>query len=327
MDDGDRARSRSTVDRLQPDRALRGEVRTFDNPAAAEMVKGCHNIFNAKDQLLERDVAGLPAAGAGRRRHRQHREPVGRGLDQSRLRHPRGRPYGGACLPKDTKGFLGLAERIGMPMPLLSAVIGVNETMERLVARELSEAGEPIIELDAHDGQPSNAIAPLTGAADRSRMDLSALRRLHPARDPRPGALGGWLIRRLPAALYRPARTGHFEPLTVVVPVDQEGPRVFRQALESWLVNDPARRPQAVAAPPVPGLLHARQGGQLLHPAVAPAYLAMAVAGRHWPVVQLLALWWLVSRSAKLLPHLERRPSHLVTMVPVFIVMSFAMAV
>ena len=136
-----------------------------------------------------------------------------------------------------------------------------------------------------------------------------------------------WLIRRLPAALYRPARTGHFEPLTVVVPVYQEDPRVFRQALESWLVNDPARRPQAVAAPPVPGLLHARQGGQLLHPAVAPAYLAMAVAGRHWPVVQLLALWWLVSRSAKLLPHLERRPSHLVTMVPVFIVMSFAMAV
>jgi hypothetical protein len=55
--------------------------------------------------------------------------------------------------------------------------------------------------------------------------------------------------------------------------------------------------------------------------------MAMAVDARNWQVVQLLALWWLVSRSAKLLPHLERRPTHLVTMVPVFIVMSFAMAV
>jgi hyaluronan synthase len=59
---------------------------------------------------------------------------------------------------------------------------------------------------------------------------------------------------------------------------------------------------------------------------VAPAFMAMAVAARHWQVVQLLGLWWLVSRSAKMLPHLERRPSHILTMVPVYIVMSFAMA-
>jgi cellulose synthase/poly-beta-1,6-N-acetylglucosamine synthase-like glycosyltransferase len=58
----------------------------------------------------------------------------------------------------------------------------------------------------------------------------------------------------------------------------------------------------------------------------APAFMVMAVAVHHWQAVRLLALWWLVSRSAKLLPHLERRPSHALTMVPVFIVMSFAMA-
>ena len=34
-----------------------------------------------------------------------------------------------------------------MPMPLLSAVVQVNDALERLVARELSEAGDPIIEL------------------------------------------------------------------------------------------------------------------------------------------------------------------------------------
>jgi cellulose synthase/poly-beta-1,6-N-acetylglucosamine synthase-like glycosyltransferase len=59
---------------------------------------------------------------------------------------------------------------------------------------------------------------------------------------------------------------------------------------------------------------------------VAPAFMVMAVAAGHWPVVRLLALWWLVSRSAKLLPHLERRPWHLLTMVPIFIVLSFVMA-
>jgi len=42
------ARSRSTVDRLCGlTQSFGGEVRTFDNPAAAEMVKCCHNIFNA----------------------------------------------------------------------------------------------------------------------------------------------------------------------------------------------------------------------------------------------------------------------------------------
>ena len=46
-----------------------------------------------------------------------------------------------------------------------------------------------------------------------------------------------WLVRRVPASLNRPARTGHFEPLTIVVPVYQEDRRVFRQALESWLAN------------------------------------------------------------------------------------------
>jgi cellulose synthase/poly-beta-1,6-N-acetylglucosamine synthase-like glycosyltransferase len=47
-----------------------------------------------------------------------------------------------------------------------------------------------------------------------------------------------WLIRRLPASLYRPYRSGHREPLSVVVPVYDEDPGIFRTALESWLAND-----------------------------------------------------------------------------------------
>jgi len=44
-----------------------------------------------------------------------------------------GRPYGGTCLPKDTKGLLTFAqERYGIDMPLLSAVISINSEMEEL---------------------------------------------------------------------------------------------------------------------------------------------------------------------------------------------------
>jgi cellulose synthase/poly-beta-1,6-N-acetylglucosamine synthase-like glycosyltransferase len=59
---------------------------------------------------------------------------------------------------------------------------------------------------------------------------------------------------------------------------------------------------------------------------VAPVYMAMALSRHHWIVVELLTLWWLVSRSAKMLPHLERRPGHFVTMMPFFILISFVMA-
>ncbi len=49
-----------------------------------------------------------------------------------------------------------------------------------------------------------------------------------------------WLLRRTPAALYQPVVNSHWEPLSVVVPVYQEDPAVFRRALESWLANDVA---------------------------------------------------------------------------------------
>lgn len=59
---------------------------------------------------------------------------------------------------------------------------------------------------------------------------------------------------------------------------------------------------------------------------VAPVFMGIALATGAWLTVTLLALWWLVSRSAKMLPHLERRPSHAVTMMPIFIPMTFVMA-
>jgi len=46
-----------------------------------------------------------------------------------------------------------------------------------------------------------------------------------------------WLVRRLPAALYRPASGVFRLPLSVVIPVYQEDPGIFAWAIESWLAN------------------------------------------------------------------------------------------
>jgi cellulose synthase/poly-beta-1,6-N-acetylglucosamine synthase-like glycosyltransferase len=59
----------------------------------------------------------------------------------------------------------------------------------------------------------------------------------------------------------------------------------------------------------------------------APAYLVLALIQQNYLVVQVLLAWWLFSRSAKMLAHLERRPLHFVTMMPIFILLSFVMAV
>jgi cellulose synthase/poly-beta-1,6-N-acetylglucosamine synthase-like glycosyltransferase len=47
-----------------------------------------------------------------------------------------------------------------------------------------------------------------------------------------------WLFKRVPAVLYAPARGDYLLPLSVVVPVFQEDPDIFTQAVESWLANN-----------------------------------------------------------------------------------------
>jgi hyaluronan synthase len=47
-----------------------------------------------------------------------------------------------------------------------------------------------------------------------------------------------WVIRQIPASLYRPVQNDYRLPLTIVVPVYQEEPELFRNALASWLAND-----------------------------------------------------------------------------------------
>jgi UDPglucose 6-dehydrogenase len=117
-----------------------GELRVFDNTATVEMIKCAHNIFNAtkisfwnemwricQDLGIEHDdVAGTVARSAEASYNPQY------GIRG-------GAPYGGACLPKDTNGFLGFAASRNLSMPLLDAVVRVNEQMATLVAAEFAD--------------------------------------------------------------------------------------------------------------------------------------------------------------------------------------------
>lgn len=58
---------------------------------------------------------------------------------------------------------------------------------------------------------------------------------------------------------------------------------------------------------------------------VAPVFMTLAIIREDWLFVLALACWWWISRAAKLLPHLRRRPSSFF-LIPPFILLSFVMA-
>ncbi|HWM59395.1 MAG TPA: glycosyltransferase [Pseudonocardia sp.] len=58
---------------------------------------------------------------------------------------------------------------------------------------------------------------------------------------------------------------------------------------------------------------------------IGPAFLIYSIAVRNWVFVIVLVLWWQLSRSAKLLPHLRRRPSSFF-LVPGYVAVSWVMA-
>lgn len=136
------ARSRRTQERLGDLLApFGGEVRRFEDPAEAELIKCAHNLYNATkisfwNELWQvtRAIGADPievAATVARSAEGSFNPEYGiRG----------GAPYGGACLPKDTKGFLGFAAELGVDMPLIAAVDEVNERMRVLHASVEIEA-------------------------------------------------------------------------------------------------------------------------------------------------------------------------------------------
>jgi UDPglucose 6-dehydrogenase len=117
-----------------------GELRTFTNPAEAEFIKAAHNIYNAtkisfwNEMWLVAQKIGLdldPIAATVARSAEGSINP------EYGIRG--GAPYGGVCLPKDTQGFLGFADTVGVDMPLLSAVVEVNDRLAAIVDHEIEK--------------------------------------------------------------------------------------------------------------------------------------------------------------------------------------------
>ncbi|GAB6901621.1 2-dehydropantoate 2-reductase N-terminal domain-containing protein [Kineosporia succinea] len=125
-------------DLLSPLMSPGGQLRLLDDPAEAEMIKCAHSLFNATKisfwneiwRVCDRlgldpdDVASTVATSV-------------EGSLNPEYGIWGGAPYGGAQLPGDTQGFLGFAEEIGLPMPLLSAVVGVNSGFEQRLDAEM----------------------------------------------------------------------------------------------------------------------------------------------------------------------------------------------
>jgi hyaluronan synthase len=58
---------------------------------------------------------------------------------------------------------------------------------------------------------------------------------------------------------------------------------------------------------------------------ISPIFMGFAIANEQWNIVAALGVWWWVSRAAKHLPHLHRKPSHFF-LIPVFVIVSFLVA-
>jgi UDPglucose 6-dehydrogenase len=145
------SRSKRTLERLEDlFRPFGSAIQRFTDPRVAEFVKCAHNLYNATkisfwNQMWQVGTRlGIDVD--------QVAKTVAMSAEASyspEYGTQPGAPYGGACLPKDTKGFLGFARDVGVEVPLLEAVDEVNEQVERAVG--VREAA-----LDGH-GHPGAA--------------------------------------------------------------------------------------------------------------------------------------------------------------------------
>jgi hypothetical protein len=132
------ARSRRVGERLaallEP---FGGELRVFDKPETAELVKCAHNIYNAtkisfwNEMWLVASTLGLDPDDIASTVARSAEASLNPGYG---IRG--GAPFAGPCLPKDTDGFLAFARELGLPMPLLDAVVDVNRQLAGRVDQE-----------------------------------------------------------------------------------------------------------------------------------------------------------------------------------------------
>jgi UDPglucose 6-dehydrogenase len=117
-----------------------GQVRVFDDPATAELIKCTSSLFNATKISFWNEIWGVcEQLGIDPDQVADTVAGSAQGSFDPAYGLRGGAPYGGVQLPGDTGGFLGFAAELGIPMPLLSAVVGVNTAFEQRLSLELDE--------------------------------------------------------------------------------------------------------------------------------------------------------------------------------------------
>ncbi|MGQ0743019.1 MAG: UDP-glucose/GDP-mannose dehydrogenase family protein [Acidimicrobiales bacterium] len=120
-----------------------GELVVFDDPVTSEMIKCVHNVFNAaKISFWNEMWTVCRALGID---PDQVATTVARSAEGSfnpfyGIRG--GAPFGGACLPKDSAGFLGVGADLGLHLRVTRAAVEVNDDIARLVGQELDVAAD-----------------------------------------------------------------------------------------------------------------------------------------------------------------------------------------
>ncbi len=110
-----------------------------------------------------------------------------------------------------------------------------------------------------------------------------------------------------------------------------DSPRVFRKQRLRWARNTWRSDLRALSRPWV--WRHTFLAYTMIDKALSgftvllgPIFMAIALISQNWIFAAVLALWWQISRSAKLLPHLYRRPSSFF-FIPAYVVFSWVMAI
>lgn len=143
------SRSMEALDQLY---AFLGDVpRIRTNPSTAEMIKYASNALLATAISFSNEIANICAA-LGDVDVVEVMEGVHASsyltvtsTEEKRVRAPitsflqAGCGFGGSCLPKDVKALIAHGEDVGSTMPLLRAVIAVNEAQPRQILRTLEK--------------------------------------------------------------------------------------------------------------------------------------------------------------------------------------------
>jgi UDPglucose 6-dehydrogenase len=153
------SRSRRTAERLaELYRPFGGQIKTFSDPAEAELVKCAHNLYNAtkisfwNEMWLVARTLGIPLDGVA-----QTVAHSAEGSINPEYGIRAGSAYGGACLPKDTKGFLGFAAELGLEMPMLAGVVRVNEIIAGESGADLAAEAHALATEAEVRGLPGNS--------------------------------------------------------------------------------------------------------------------------------------------------------------------------